>query len=208
VSAEAIDTNKSTQQELPMTPKQVQRILRAEGDAFLTRFLKAYPDATVLRSKEPAVCWADSGVLNYAVVAEYSGPTATEDGAPLLFRIRVNLNPPPALQHHLRSAAVRRRLRVPTPPEIAKEPVLEVTTLPDEIGEFGTWVRAWSDAQSRGATQAPKPPIPLFVWDLNVDLTERREELVSRGRKWRQYTYLWTARAIQLFGPWLKEDES
>jgi hypothetical protein len=184
------------------TPKQAQQILRQVGDAFVNKFLEVHPAAIPMRSKEPAVCWGVTGVVNYAAVAEFSGPTIMADGSPLLFRIRVNLYSPPALYYHLKSPAARQKLGVPASPEIATEPSLELTAAPEEVEGFGAWVSSWFHAQSRHAARGPKPPTPLILWDQNEDLTERREELVSLGRDWRGLTYLWTARSLQLFVPW------
>jgi len=184
------------------TPKEAQQILRRVGDAFVNKFLEVCPAAIPMRSKDPAVCWGVSGAVNFVVVVELSGPNTMEAGAPLLFRIRANLYPPPALYHIMKSPVARQKLGVPASPEIATEPSLELTAAPEEVEKFGAWVPAWFHAQSGHAARAPKLPMPLFLWDQNEDLTERREELVSLGRDWRVHTYLWTARSLQLFVPW------
>jgi hypothetical protein len=184
------------------TPKQALQILRRVGNGFVKGFIEVHPAAIPMRSKDPAVCWGFSGVANFAFVAEFSGPNTMEAGAPLLFRIQVNLYPPLALYHHLKSPAARLTLGIPASPEIATEPSLELTAAPEEVEKFGAWVPAWFHAQSRHAARAPKPPTPLLIWEQNEDLTERREEFVSLGRDWRVHTYLWTAHALQLFVPW------
>jgi hypothetical protein len=181
-------------------------LLRQHGGAFVTKFLKARPGAIGLQSKEPAVCWGASGVANFAVVSEFSGPNTMDDDPPLLFRIRVNMYPPPALYHHLKSKAVRRKLRVATPLDIASGPELELHSLPEEVEEFGGWIPAWCDKHSRRAARAPKPPTPLLLWSVNEDLTERFDDFVSLGSEWHKALYLWTPRALELFSDWWKRD--
>jgi hypothetical protein len=180
------------------------RLLRLHGGAFVTRFLKAHPGAIAVPSKEPAVCWGASGVVNFAAVIEFSGPNSLGDDSPLLFRIRSNMYPPAALCSQLESEAVRHKLGVRTPPEIAKEPALELTALPEEVEEFGAWIPTWYDDLSRRAPRGPKPPIPLLSWGVNEDLTERLEDFVTVGSEWHMYLYLWTPRAVQLFSPWFQ----
>jgi hypothetical protein len=180
--------------------------LHLKGSAFVNRFLKAHPAAIALRSTEPAVCWGASGVVNFAAVGEFSGPNSMGDGAPLLFRIRVNLYPGPVLAKQLTSEAVRHKLHVGTRAQIATEPGLELTALPEEVEQFGAWVPAWHKALARHAARPPKPPIPLLSWAVNEDLSERREEFASLGSEWENQLYLWTPRAVQLFSRWLRSD--
>jgi hypothetical protein len=199
--------NKKQGPDLPApTPNQAQRSLHANGSAFVSKFMNAYPAAIALRGKKPAVCWGVSGVVNFSVVNEFSGPTTMGGDAPLLFRVSVNLYPPPALYHSLKSPAVRQQLGVPTAFRIAEEPTLQLTALPEELEQFGTWVLAWYHDQSRHAPQAPKPPIPLLRLTSSGDLGDLSEDLVSAGSDWRFYTYLWTPRAFQLFSTWLEKD--
>jgi hypothetical protein len=185
----------------------VARRLRQEGSAFVAGFLEARPAATALRLDEPTVCWGDAGVVNFAVVEEHSGPNVMDGDPPVLFRIRVNLCPPPELCGQLESAALRRKLHVPTPPIIANDPALEVTALPEEVGQFGAWVSAWCDAWARRAAEAPPPPIPLFSWMVEEDLTEELFALASLGPDWRDYLCLWTAGSHRVFSPWLRKED-
>ena len=185
------------------TPKRAQQILRQVGGAFVKGFIEVHPAAIPMRSRDPAVCWGASGVVNFAVVAEFSGPTIMEAGSPLLFRIRVNLYPPPDVFHNLSTPAARQKLGAPTPAVMAKKPSLELTAAPEEVEGFGAWISSWFDAWARRAAQPPQPPIPLIFWD-----SSSREDLVSLGSDWRDRNDFWTARALQLFETWLREEPS
>jgi hypothetical protein len=182
------------------------RSLRLNGGAFVAGFLEARPAAVALRSGEPAVCWGDAGVVSFAAVEEHSGPNVMDGDPPVLFRIRVNFWPPPELRGRLESAALRRKLHVPTPPRIAKDPALTLTALPEEVGQFGAWASAYCDAWARRAAKAPQPPIPLFSWIVEEDLSDKFIALASLGPEWRNYLSLWTAGSHQVFSPWLRRD--
>lgn len=187
-----------------MTSKKAANTLRKAGQKLMDGFLAAYGGAIQLRSKEPGICWKASGQVAFAAVSEFSGPNTMDDGAPLLLRIRTNLNPPPAIFYHIKSPAVRQRLGLPQDPLISTAPALELTALPEEIGEFGQWLTVWLDSLFCQQQTCPTPPVPLISWGCGAELEDEREMLTEIGRDWGLHLYLWTPRALEAFETWLK----
>jgi hypothetical protein len=187
------------------TKKQATKLLRDVGKEFVTGFLSAYSDAVTLRSKEPGLCWKAGGQVSFAALAEFSGPAAMADDAPLLFRLRTNLYPPPAIFYHLKSPAVRHKLGVSSDPLVATDPALELTALPEEIGKFGRWLTAWLDSQFYQRPQCPVPPIRLISWGCGDELEDERDDITQLGYDWRYHLYLWTPGALEMFEEWLNK---
>ncbi|MBM4072792.1 MAG: hypothetical protein FJ271_28275 [Planctomycetes bacterium] len=185
---------------LSVTKGDAELLLRQHGSGFVKKFLETNPTALSLISKEPSVCWAYSGLVHFAAVAEHSGPTTIQNNSPLLFRIHVDLYPALELRYQLNSAVVRRKLGVPSTAGIATEPALEVTVTPEEVDRLGTWVPAWFDAYFRPGVPVPKPPIALIAWN-GID---KPKDLMSAGGRWRHWLCLQSLRAHQLFEHWLK----
>lgn len=183
--------------------KKSKNLLRETGKSFIDGFIRAYPNSVILRAKEPTFCWKAAGQVAFAVVSEFSGPNSVDENAPVLFRLMTNLNPPMALLYHLQSPAVRHTLGVQPNPLILKEPALELTGAPDEIGDLGSWLAQWFDAQFLQRTSAPMPPAPLLSLGWNEDLTTRKDLLTSIGPNWRYHLYLWTPLALEQWEDWL-----
>jgi len=184
----------------PTSSGEAKALLRQHGDAFVKKFLEAHPGAIPLASKEPGVCWGSAGVIHFAAVDEDIGPTTTQMDAPLLLRIRTNLCPPETLPYHMNLATFRQKLGVPASAVIAVAPMLEIFAAPDEVGVFGSWVPAWHDAYLREGVPVPPPPIALLSWN-GLD---KPKNLMSAGRRWRDWFVLRTHRAYQLLDSWLK----
>jgi hypothetical protein len=179
--------------------------LRNAGNEFIDGFRSVYNLAIPLRSKEPGVCWKAGGQVSFAAISEFSGPNSTEEDAPFLLRLRTNMCPPPAINYHLRSPAVRQKLGLSADPMLAVEPVLEVTTLPEEMGKFGCWLTKWFDSYFYQRPQVPAPPVQLISWGCGSDLEDERDNLIELGRDWRLHQYLWSPGALERFDEWLKK---
>lgn len=184
--------------------KQATKLLRSVGDTFMADFMSVYNSAIPLRSKEPGLCWKAAGQIAFAAINEFSGPNTMEDGAPLLMRLRTNIDPPPAISYHLKSPAIRNKLGVSQEPIIMSEPALELTAMPDEIGKFGKWLPMWLDSQFYQRNTCPTPPMQLISWRAGDDLADLRDDLMDLGTDWRLHLYLWTDRALMEFESWLK----
>ncbi len=164
----------------------------------------------VLRSKEPSICWKNSGEVSFITISEHSGPNQNDMMAPLTFRMRLNLTPPAALPFHLNSQAVRYKLGLhANSPVIANSPTLEVMALPEEIGKFGKWMVEWLDAQFRGNDVPPDPPVSLISWTwVDHSLETLKSDITSIGKKWMYHNYLWTPSALEQFDTFLKQASS
>jgi hypothetical protein len=183
--------------------KRAAKLMKDAGSRFIAGFSATNPSIIQLRSKDPGICWKAGGTVAFATITEFSGPTATEDGAPHLLRLQTNAYPPPAVFYHLRSAAVRNKLGVGDVPLLCKEPVLELTALPEEIGKFGRWLTTWCDAQFYRLNLPPAPPVELISWGWNDDGSGRKDDLMQTGANWRNSLYLWTPTALRRWEDWL-----
>jgi hypothetical protein len=191
---------KFTDRRLTPAQRQAERLFRLHGTLFVHRFLQAHPDrALALPSREPTVCWEGGGLVNYAAVGEFSGPTTMGEDAPLLPEVRVNDRPPPAVHHHLATRKVQQTLGVPPSAPLAETPTLRLVALPDELDVFGTWLADWFSAQSHPDAPVPTPPITLLVWGSKEGRNAPPETFLSVGAAWRHLGFLWTPRALQLF---------
>lgn len=173
----------------------MRKLLTTAGKEFAQGFLTRHQSAIQLRSRDPGFCWKSGGLVSYAVLAEFGGPSMDPE-APTMFRLRMNIAPPPALPYHLQSPAVRLKLGIIGLPNIATEPTLEVTTRPEEMGKFGAWLTDWIDAQFCNRATPPASPSPLHYWGVGENMVEKIEKLDEVGRDWLQLTSLWTEEAL------------
>jgi hypothetical protein len=113
----------NTEEDIRELQASAREALRSARDSFETGFVAACPHAIRMRSRPPAVIWRSSGAVNFAVVNELAGPNRGGITDLQLVRIQTNLYPPAAIQRCL---------------ELAEEPVLELTSLPEESGRWFT----------------------------------------------------------------------
>jgi hypothetical protein len=181
-----------------MNEKKARIILERVGRGAIDGFLGACPGAVRLRSKEPAACWEWSGFAHYIVLSEFTGPNANDDpDAPLLFRIRVNEYPPPALHHYLKPKGAKSL-------KVADSPCLNVFARAREVSELGAWVACWHRSWCQEDPQPPEPPVKLVAEVVRADLSAELLDFTALGEAWRQQTYVWTRRARRVFEPWFK----
>lgn len=190
-----------------VTRKGVKSLLKLAGDEFTTDFIKGCPSAINLRSKEPGICWKAAGLISHAYLAEFSGPNATKESAPVLFRLRTNMYPPPAVFYHLKSPAVQYKLKLFKAPILADGPGIELTATPDEAGKFGGWLTNWFDNYASLKAQPPDSPIQLFSYRWTEDNKTRCEDLSTIGSDWRYCTFLWTEKASKAWADYQMSDK-
>jgi hypothetical protein len=172
-----------------MTEAKAQMILGRVGAAAAESFLGACPRAVALRSKEPAVCWELSGFVHCVALSEFTGPNTSDDpDAPLLFRIRVNEYPPPALHYYLTRQAAKSL-------KVAGSPCLNLFARAREIPMLGAWVAGWHRSWCQEDPQPPKPPVKLVAEVMRAGVSAELLDFTALGEDWRQQTYLWTRRA-------------
>jgi hypothetical protein len=180
-----------------MDQMKAKSILDSVGKEAVECFVGACPEAVALKSKDPAVCWEISRTVHFATVTEFTGPNANDDpDAPLLFRMRVNEYPPPALHYFLR--------RHRGSPIIAESPVLNLFARAKEIPLLGAWVASWHRSWLRDDASPPEPPVELVAEIVGKDLSEELLDFTALGEAWRNQGYLWTRRARRAFEPWYR----
>ncbi len=183
--------------------KKQDKLLYDNGNEFVDGFLASNISAVDLRSRTPGVCWQKDGYISYATVVNFS-QTTTYDGLPHLFRIYMNLYPPPILSACLKATEVRQKFALSDTYELATTPTLEITALPQEIGQFGRWLSRWNDAHSGGNPKPPKPPVRLISWGWNEKLESTKDDLCDVFESWHLRSYLWTEMAIEIWENWLR----
>ncbi len=183
-----------------MDKRRARAILRKMGKATIQGFLDNYSEAIELKSKDPSVCWNVSGIFHYAVVDDVSGPNIHGGDSPLILRLRVNQDPPPALYYYLKHC---------TPPlsesVIATTPILDIRTLPWEMPKFGGWVLTWHRCHYKNDPCPPDPPIKLVNMVGKMDLSEQMPDFNDLGPAWLHQSNFWTQRALEEFEPWWKK---
>jgi hypothetical protein len=181
-----------------MDLKVAREILRNVGHAAIGEFIKKQPRVERLKSPQPAACWTEDGLVNYVVVDMFSGPESTFDtDSPLVLRLRVNQNPPIALERYLNHQR-------PAAKTIADRPFVSVNALPDQVSGLGGWMATFYQACRRADLTPPKPPTALIFCAVQPDLTEEHVDFKSLGRTWSECEQLWTPAAIEGFYPWFK----
>lgn len=186
--------------------RQAAKQLKAVGTEFVTGFMSTHQGAIPLRSKDPGLCWKASGQVAFAIIGEFSGPNMVQDDAPLLFRLRTNLYPPPAIYYHLKSPKVRHKLGIQATPIILSEPALEVTGTPDEIAKLGQWLTAWLDSYFYQRPIVPTPPFQIC--SVTVDKQTYQDvltDVMSLGPDWRFKMNLWTPAALESWNAYLRK---
>lgn len=186
--------------------KTVRKLLQEVGNLFNSSFVNNHPGALILRSKDPGVCWKAAGQIAYASIAEFSGPHVNDscDNAPTLFRLKVNLQAPPALFYHLNSPAVRHKLCISSRTTLADDPLLEVTAHPKEIAELGKWLALWLEHKFYNSKTPPVTPIALETWVCDENMKDHHEDFNALGEHWIRCEYLWTPSAASKFSAWLR----
>lgn len=184
--------------------KQAIKALRDTGNQFVDDFLSSNSDALKLRSKEPGAYWKTEDDIGFLAIKEFPSIIySDQDDAPLIFRLRTNMYPPPAVFYHLKSPVIRNKFRLNGNPKLASEPTLELTALPEELNKFGQWTSSWLSAYHYQRRTPPEPPVPLFSWGWDEDCSQREDPLMSIGQDWRLHLYLWTAAALKAWKAWL-----
>ncbi len=177
--------------------------LRQVGSDFVSGFLAGYSGAIPLRSKDPGLCWKASGQVAFAIVSEFSGPNTVEEDAPLLFGLRTNSFPPPAIYYHLKSPKVCHKLGIQSTPLILDTPALELIATPDEMAQLGHWLTAWLDSYFYQRTTAPDPPTTLLSVIVNEEYKEVATDITTIGPDWRFKMALWTPAALTSWNTFL-----
>jgi hypothetical protein len=178
------------------------RHLRRARGAFIAGFTKSCPAAMKLELKPPIVIWKRAGIPNFVYIRELVGP-ASYHGGPLLFRLNANIDVPVALCY-LGKKWWRKRGFSDGPDSFRNNDVIELSALPEEIGEFGPWLWSWFEALRRRDATPPTPPVALLSATIGDDLVERLHDFTALGQDWPDHTYLWTPRAMRKWRAWLK----
>lgn len=184
--------------------KSSQKVLHEIGDYFTKDFMAMHPLVVTLRAKNPTLCWKAAGEVAYLSISEFVGPNSTQEDGLTLYRLKINLDAPPALFYHLKSPAIRHKLGINQNPLISVSPTLELTATAEEIKEFGRWTVSWLDAQFYQKTDAPKPPIPLVNWTWDGDLNKVSQDFMQMDVNWLNCSYVWTQKAIDQFEDYLR----
>lgn len=188
--------------------KNATKELRRVGDAFIEGFMAENSGAIPLRSRDPGLCWKASGQVAFAIVNEFSGPNAVRDDAPLLFKLRTNLYPPPAVFYHLKSPKVRHKLGIHNEPIILTDPALELVGTPDQVSQLGRWLMAWLDSYFYQRASVPTPPFEICSVTVHKETyKDVATDITALGPDWRYKLNLWTPPALQTWNEYLQHME-
>lgn len=193
-----------------LSPEKSRRAIRDAGVEFVNSFLSGYSNPAIqLRSRDPGVCWKAGGQLSYATLHEFTGPNTSGYPAPHIVELQVNVYPPPALiSYHLASAGSRRKLGVRASPIISTEPRLRLCCLPEEAGQFGSWLPGWIDAQFCRHKRPPAPPCELLSWTWDAGGGSIQQPYVDlEDETWRRAEAVWTPAAAAQHDEWVRQIE-
>lgn len=189
--------------------KAAQKQLIKVGYEFCEKFINRNQDAIIIKSKEPTICWLACGNIGFASISEHIGALSTSDNnSPSLFRLRVNIAPPTALFYQLKSSPVRCKLRISGKVNISTDPILELTTRPEELLCYVDWLVDWLDGQFYKHKTPPKSEPRLIYYSWDEELNTIKIPFDTFNDTWFNRNYLWTETAIADIERYLQENNN